>query len=159
LKKRRQNVYFVDPQKAPSFSQMEGLKTIVLTGLHGEKMMMVLNVTMPGHTVPLHSHPQEQVGVVYAGKAILRIGDEERELKKAIFTVFRLMCLTATQPWEMNHLLCWTFFIRCERSLLKNAKGLIGTGRLRFRCLIYERNCWVVVWFRGPFWRFIGSFS
>lgn len=40
---------------------------------------------MPGHTVPLHSHPQEQVGVVYEGRAILRIGDEEREVKKGDF--------------------------------------------------------------------------
>jgi len=86
-------MYFVDPQKAPKFSQMKGLETIVLTGLHGEKMMMVLNITMPGHTVPLHSHPQEQVGVVYGGKAILRIGDEEREVKKGDF-----YCIPANVP-------------------------------------------------------------
>jgi quercetin dioxygenase-like cupin family protein len=59
---------------------MEGLETTVLTGLHGEQMMMVLNATLPGQTVPIHSHPHEQVGVVYRGRAILRIGDEEREV-------------------------------------------------------------------------------
>ena len=77
--------YFIDLKKAPRFSQMEGLETIVLTGLHGEKMMMVLNITKPGHTVPLHSHPHEQIGMVYSGKAVLRIGDEERIVKKGDF--------------------------------------------------------------------------
>jgi quercetin dioxygenase-like cupin family protein len=48
--------FFIDPEKVPRFSQMEGLKT---TGLRGEKMMMALNATLPGHTVPMHSHPHE----------------------------------------------------------------------------------------------------
>jgi len=64
---------------------MEGLKTKILTGLHGEKMMMVLNATLPGHTVPLHSHPHEQIGMVYSGKAKLCIGDEERIAQKGDF--------------------------------------------------------------------------
>ena len=72
--------YFVDPRQAPKFAQMEGLETTVLTGLHGEQMMMVLNATLPGHSVPTHSHPHEQIGMVYSGRAILRIGDEEREV-------------------------------------------------------------------------------
>lgn len=59
---------------------MEGLETTVLTGLHGERMMMVLNATLPGHSVPTHSHPHEQIGMVVLGRAILRIGDEEREV-------------------------------------------------------------------------------
>jgi len=59
---------------------MEGLETTVLTGLHGERMMMALNATLPGHSVPTHSHRHEQIGVVYSGRAILRIGDEEREV-------------------------------------------------------------------------------
>ena len=64
---------------------MKGLETTILTGLHGEKMMMVLSATLPGHSVPLHSHPQEQIGIVYGGKAILRIGDEEKNVKKGDF--------------------------------------------------------------------------
>ncbi|MBU0703895.1 MAG: cupin domain-containing protein [Chloroflexi bacterium] len=72
--------YFIEPEWAPKFSQMEGLETTVLTGLHGEQMMMVLNATLPGHSVPTHSHPHEQIGMVYSGRAILRIGDEEREV-------------------------------------------------------------------------------
>jgi quercetin dioxygenase-like cupin family protein len=73
-------LYFIEPERAPGFSQMEGLETMVLTGLHGEQMMMVLNATLPGHSVPTHSHPHEQIGMVYSGRAILRIGDEEREV-------------------------------------------------------------------------------
>ena len=65
--------------------QMEGLETTILAGLHGEKMMMVLSATLPNHSVPVHSHPHEQVGMVYSGKAILRIGDEERIAKKGDF--------------------------------------------------------------------------
>ncbi len=82
----RKNIpYFIGQENCPKFTQVEGLETTVLTGLHGEKMMMALNATLPGHTVPLHSHPHEQVGMVYAGKARLRIGDEERIAKKGDF--------------------------------------------------------------------------
>lgn len=72
--------FFIDLEEAPAFSQMEGLETTVLTGRHGEQMMMALNTTLPGHTVPMHTHPHEQIGVVYSGRALLRIGEEEREV-------------------------------------------------------------------------------
>jgi quercetin dioxygenase-like cupin family protein len=62
--------------------QMPGLETTILTGLQGEEMMMAFNATLPGHTVPTHSHPHEQIGVVYAGKARLKIGNEERVAQK-----------------------------------------------------------------------------
>jgi len=77
--------YFINLDEAPRIVQMDGLETVVLTGLQGEKMMMVLNITSPRHTVPLHSHPHEQIGMVYNGKAKLRIGDEERTVKKGDF--------------------------------------------------------------------------
>jgi quercetin dioxygenase-like cupin family protein len=77
--------YFIDLEQAPTFTQMEGLETTVLTGLHGEKTMMALNATLPGHSVPIHNHPHEQIGMVYSGRAILRIGDEEREVSKGDF--------------------------------------------------------------------------
>ncbi len=85
--------YFIDPDKAPKFTQIEGLETTILTGLYGESMMMVFNSTLPGHEVPIHSHPNEQVGVVYNGKAILRIGEEERHVKKG-----DLYCIPADVP-------------------------------------------------------------
>lgn len=73
--------------------QMEGLETTILTGLHDEKMMMVLNATLPGHSVPIHSHKHEQIGMVYAGEAKLKIGDEERIAKKGDF-----YCIPANTP-------------------------------------------------------------
>lgn len=85
LEEKSKIPFFIDLAKAPKFSQSDGLETIVLTGLHGEKMMMVLNITLPGHKVLLHSHPHEQIGMVYKGKAKLRIGDEERIVKKGDF--------------------------------------------------------------------------
>ncbi len=76
---------FVDPRQAPTMVQMPGLETTILTGLHGEQMMMVLNATLPGHEVATHSHPHEQIGMVYSGKARLTIGGEERLVEKGDF--------------------------------------------------------------------------
>jgi len=80
-KGRQKNDYFIDLYKCPKIVQIEGSETTILTGLHGEKMM-VFNATLSGHSVPLHADPHEQVGVVYSGKAILRIEDKERLVKK-----------------------------------------------------------------------------
>lgn len=77
--------FFIDLAEAPKIIQRNGLETRILTGWRGENMMMVLNATLPGHTVPLHSHPHEQIGMVYAGRARLRIGDEERIVRKGDF--------------------------------------------------------------------------
>jgi quercetin dioxygenase-like cupin family protein len=85
--------YFINLAKAPKIVQMKGLETVILTGLQGERMMMVLNKTLPGHTVPLHSHPHEQLGMVYGGKAKLKIGDEERIVEKGDF-----YCIPANVP-------------------------------------------------------------
>ncbi len=54
---------------------------------------MALNATLPGHTVPLHSHPHEQIGMVYAGKARLVIGSEERIVEQGDF-----YCIPADVP-------------------------------------------------------------
>lgn len=83
--KEKENLYFIDPSKCPKFAQRKGLETTVLTGLQGEKMMMVLNATLPKNEVPTHSHPHEQPGMVYSGKALLRIGKEERVVSKGDF--------------------------------------------------------------------------
>jgi len=85
--------YFINVEQAPKLLQMAGLETTVLTGLHGEQMMMALNATLPGHTVPPHSHPHEQTGMVYGGKARLKIGDEERIVRKGDF-----YCIPANVP-------------------------------------------------------------
>lgn len=77
--------YLIDPKDAPKLTQMPGLEITILTGIHGGRIIMVLNLTLPGHTVPMHSHPHEQIGMVYSGKALLRIGEEERIVEKGDF--------------------------------------------------------------------------
>jgi quercetin dioxygenase-like cupin family protein len=79
------NSFFIDPDKAQELTQMKGLTTKILTGLQGEKMMMVLNYTLPGHSVPKHSHPHEQIGMVYSGKATLQIGNGKKIVEKGDF--------------------------------------------------------------------------
>ncbi len=56
-------------------------------------MMMVLSATLPGHMVPLHSHPHEQIGMVHSGKAVLRIGDQEKMVERGDF-----YCIPANVP-------------------------------------------------------------
>jgi quercetin dioxygenase-like cupin family protein len=85
--------FFIDLEQCPKLIQMPGLETTILSGLNGGKMMMVLNSTLPGFSVPLHSHPHEQIGYVYKGKAQLRIGDEERTVKEGDF-----YCIPANVP-------------------------------------------------------------
>ena len=85
--------YLIDPSTAPKINQVKGLDTTILSGLDGEKMMMVLSATLPGYSVPTHSHPHEQIGVVYSGKAELRIGDEQRVVQKGDF-----YCIPANTP-------------------------------------------------------------
>ena len=85
--------YFVKVSSAPKITQFPGLETTVLTGQHGEKMMMVLSATLPGHMVPLHSHPHEQIGMVHSGKAVLRIGDQEKMVERGDF-----YCIPANVP-------------------------------------------------------------
>lgn len=89
----KKSSFFINVKDAPKFIQMEGLETTILTGLRGEKMTMALNATLPGHSVPTHSHKHEQIGMVYAGEAKLRIGNEERIVKKG-----DLYCIPSNTP-------------------------------------------------------------
>jgi len=89
----KEKKYFIDLTKAPKITQMSGLETTILTGFSGEKMMMVLNATLPGHAVPTHRHPNEQIGMIYSGEAILRIGDIEQRVRKGDF-----YCIPANVP-------------------------------------------------------------
>ena len=80
----KNNKFFLDLKKAPNLLQMEGLETKILTGLNGEKMMMVLNSTLPGYTVPLHSHPHEQIGVVHAHITLIIHHSIQKKARSAI---------------------------------------------------------------------------
>ncbi len=86
--------YFVDRETTKMFEPIPGVETELLCGLSGESMMMVLTTLQPGITVPNHSHPHEQVGMVYSGSAEMRIGDEERIVSEGDFYVV---------PQEIEH--------------------------------------------------------
>jgi len=120
--------YFIDPEDAPRLTQMPGLETTILTGLHGERMMMVLNATSPGHTVPMHSHPHEQTGVVYAGRAILRIGDEERIVGKGGLLLYSGQC-SSQRYLHWRRTLCDAGYLQpCTRGFHREVQASVGDG-------------------------------
>jgi quercetin dioxygenase-like cupin family protein len=51
-------------------------------GLFGEKAMLNLVALAPGATVPRHSHPHEQLGVVLRGELNLVFAGHDRRLKE-----------------------------------------------------------------------------
>lgn len=53
----------------------------------GEQMQMSL-VNMPAASlIDWHSHPNEQIGMVLAGRAVFHVGDEVKELREGDFYV------------------------------------------------------------------------
>ena len=77
-------LFFIDPAEARSLLRWRAGDS-TLAGLRGERTVMVLNTTLLGHCMPLHFHLHEQVGMVYSGKARLKIVDEERLVQKGDF--------------------------------------------------------------------------
>lgn len=77
--------YFPDPNNRPTFLQKAGIESTILTGFSKDRMMMVLTRIDPGITVEEHSHPHEQIGVCYGGKARMRIGGAEKIVEKGDF--------------------------------------------------------------------------
>jgi quercetin dioxygenase-like cupin family protein len=74
--------HFIDPDASPSLVQLEGVVTTILSGLHGEKMMMALTTMQPGTTLPEHAHPHEQVAVIMGGEARFKVGNETRQVSQ-----------------------------------------------------------------------------
>ena len=48
----------------------------------GEKLMLSVVEFEPGSTVPMHSHPHEQAGIVLEGEFALTIGGETKRVRK-----------------------------------------------------------------------------
>ena len=65
-----------DPSMA--IEMVPGVSRTMLTV--GQGAMAVRIDARKGGTVPLHTHPHEQIGFLLSGKASLQIGDEIREL-------------------------------------------------------------------------------
>lgn len=54
----------------------------------GDKVLLSLVDIRPGATVPLHTHPHEQAGIVLAGELEMTIGKETKALKAgAVYVV------------------------------------------------------------------------
>ena len=48
----------------------------------GDKLMLSVVELEPGSTVPMHSHPQEQAGIVLEGEFDLTIGGETKRVRE-----------------------------------------------------------------------------
>jgi quercetin dioxygenase-like cupin family protein len=69
-----QLIHFPD---VPSFTMIDGVRA---HPLFGEGAMLNLVTFEPGATVPAHSHPHEQLGIVLKGMQALVIDGEAHEL-------------------------------------------------------------------------------
>ena len=66
-----------DRATLPSISPVAGVDMSVLVG---GSMMLGIVTLAPGAVVPLHKHPNEQIGYVLEGIIALTIGQETRDL-------------------------------------------------------------------------------
>lgn len=71
-------MYFVDEADMKGRSIAPGVDIKVVSG---EKAMLSFVTLTPGSSVPMHSHPHEQLGLVLEGEFEFVIGDERRKVK------------------------------------------------------------------------------
>lgn len=69
---------FVDLHGKKGKQLLEGVKAQVAWG---DRLMLSLVTLGAGSTVPMHSHPHEQAGIVLEGELDFTIGKETRRLK------------------------------------------------------------------------------
>ena len=74
--------YFYNPNNLKSKILSEG---VVLKPMWGDNIMMNVVELEPGSEVPLHSHPNEQAGIVLEGEFEFTIGEEKKTVKKGEF--------------------------------------------------------------------------
>ena len=71
-------MYFCNAGTRPSKELSPGVCTRTFWG---DKMLVSLLEFSPNSVVPMHTHPQEQVGVVIEGELYMTIGAETRLMK------------------------------------------------------------------------------
>ena len=71
--------YFYNSNNLKSKILSEG---VVLKPMWGDNIMMNVVELEPGSEVPLHSHPNEQAGIVLEGEFEFTIGEEKKTVKK-----------------------------------------------------------------------------
>ena len=78
-------MFFSYPQ---DFRTRELAPGITLRLVWGERVMLSCATFQPGSTIPLHSHPHEQTGIVIEGEVEMTIGGETRLCRKGdAFTI------------------------------------------------------------------------
>ncbi len=78
-------MFFTFPE---DFKVREPFPGIILRLVWGERVMISHVTFQPHSSIPTHSHPQEQTGIVIEGEMELTIGDESRICRKGdAFTV------------------------------------------------------------------------
>jgi quercetin dioxygenase-like cupin family protein len=80
-----QSLYYPEMVDLSNLSKMQIAGSTIIASLHDETMMVVLIATSRGYSVPTHTHPHEQIGMVLSGKAALRIGNNETIVKQGDF--------------------------------------------------------------------------
>ncbi len=71
-------MYFVDLMNA---KEKEIAPGVTIRTAWGDKVMLSLVRFSPGSTVPMHSHPHEQAGIILEGELNFTIGGETRRVK------------------------------------------------------------------------------
>lgn len=70
---------FVDLENIDSFDMLEG---VVGRPLFGDDVMLNLVTCEPGALVPLHSHPNEQLGLIIEGELVFTVDGEDHSLTR-----------------------------------------------------------------------------
>jgi|TARA_Y100000780_G_scaffold228340_1_gene245747 quercetin dioxygenase-like cupin family protein len=73
--------------KADDANQRELAAGVKLKTMWGDKIMMSLVELDPGSEVPLHSHPNEQAGMVLEGEFEFTIGTESKKVKEGEYYI------------------------------------------------------------------------
>ena len=73
--------------KADAANQRELAPGVKLKTMWGDKIMMSLVELDPGSEVPLHSHPNEQAGMVLEGEFEFTIGTEFKKVKEGEYYI------------------------------------------------------------------------
>lgn len=71
--------FFIDPAEVKRRTLAPG---VTLRTMWGDKVMMSIVEIAPHAVVPMHSHPNEQAGLVLAGEFDFTIGGQTRRLKQ-----------------------------------------------------------------------------
>ena len=78
------SAHFPEPGECGHHTVFDAVKVRTAAG---ERMQLSLVDMPPGSVIDWHSHPNEQVGMVVAGRATFHVGEEVKELEAGDFYV------------------------------------------------------------------------